>query len=280
MAQSLKGEMGVPVLCSLSGEDIFLDALPDPFRTEAFRLVRDGARNVDGFVSPTRYFASHAATHFGLNPARIHHVPMGIHVDDTGSPRFPSAVEGFSIGYLARICPEKGLMNLCEAFVRLRNEGRACRLKAAGYLGAADRPYFRKVIAYLRSEGVEDEFDYAGEVSRDGKFDFLRALHLFSVPTVYPEAKGLYILEAMACGVSVVQPDHGSFPELIRATGGGIPYPANDSDALAGAIARLMDDPVYRRELGAAGRKAVRESFTDEIMAENTWALYQQFVTA
>ena len=51
---------------------------------------------------------------------------------------------------------------------------------------------------------------------------FLQGLDVLSVPTTYREPKGLYVLEALANGVPVVQPRHGSFPELIEATGGGL----------------------------------------------------------
>ncbi len=115
-----------------------------------------------------------------------------------------------------------------------------------------------------------------GELDRSGKFEFLRRLHLLSVPTVYREAKGLFVLEAMACGVPVVQPRHGSFPEIVEATGGGLLYDPADPGALAEGIGRLMDDPDLRKDLGERGRAAVRSSFSDEVMAQEAWALYSR----
>ncbi|MFW6344786.1 MAG: glycosyltransferase, partial [Halomonas sp.] len=61
-----------------------------------------------------------------------------------------------------------------------------------------------------------------------GKVRFLQQLSVLAVPTRHPEASALYVLEAMACGVPVVQPDHGTFPELIEATGGGLLCEPND----------------------------------------------------
>ena len=264
---------------SLGGEDIFLDALPEPHRREAFGLIRERGRDVDGFVSTTEYFANHAARHFGLPRDRIAVVPLGVHVEDFAEPASPPS-SPFTIGYLARICPARGLAGLCKALVRLLEEGRNCRVRAAGYLGAADRPYLDGVRAYLNRHQAGQAFEYVGEVSRTEKIAFLRSLHVFSVPTVYHEAKGVYIIEALAAGVPVVQPRHGSFPELIEATGGGLLYDPTGLEALATTIARLMDDAALRRRLADQGRQAVRKSFTDVVMADQMWAFFERFAAA
>lgn len=281
VVRSLKAALHVPVLCTLSGEDIFLDELPEPYRRGAFDLIRERGRDVDGFISTTEYFADHASTHFGLPRDRVHVVPLGIHAEDFADPAHPPPAP-FTIGYLARICPAKGLAGLCEALVQLRKGGRDCRVRVAGYLGAGsraggDRPYLEGVRNYLHRHQADEAFEYLGEVSRTEKIAFLRSLHAFSVPTVYHEAKGVYILEALAAGVPVVQPRHGSFPELIEATGGGLLYDPTGPEALATAIARLMDDTVLRRRLADQGRQAVRRSFTDVVMADRTWALFERY---
>jgi len=276
VARSLKEALHVPVLCTLSGEDIFLDELPEPHRREAFGLIRERSRDADGFVATTKYFAGHAATHFALPRDRIHIVPLGVHVEDFAEPVEPPS-SPFTIGYLARICPAKGLAGLCEALVRLRKDGRECRVRAAGYLAAADRPYLNGIRDYLDQHRVGQAFEYLGEVSRTEKIAFLRSLHVFSVPTVYHEAKGVYIIESLAAGAPVVQPRHGSFPELVEATGGGLLYDPTGPEALAAAIARLMDDSALRRRLADQGRQAVRKSFTDVVMADQTWALFEQY---
>ncbi|MEK7755881.1 MAG: glycosyltransferase, partial [Planctomycetota bacterium] len=276
VARSLKAALHVPVLCTLSGEDIFLDELPEPYRQEAFDLIRERSRDANGFVATTEYFADHAAAHFALPRDRVHVVPLGVHVEDFAEPAEPPS-SPFTIGYLARICPAKGLAGLCEALVRLRKDGRDCRVRAAGYLGAEDRPYLNGIRDYLDQHHAGHAFEYLGEVSRTEKIDFLRSLHLFSVPTVYHEAKGVYIIESLAAGVPVVQPRHGSFPELVEATGGGLLYDPTGPEALATTIARLMDDAALRRRLADQGRQAVQKCFTDVVMADQTWALFESY---
>ncbi len=276
VAGRLKAALGVPVLCGLTGEDIFLDELPDPYRAEAFELIRKRAGDVDGFVALTQYYARHAAQHFGLPAARVHQITMGIRTEDFAEVATPPD-EPFTIGYLARICPEKGLAGLCDALVELRRAGRSCRLRVAGYLGKADQAYFDRITKQIEQAGLDGVCEYVGEVTRAEKLEFLQSLHVLSVPTVYAEAKGFYVLEALAAGVPVVLPNHGAFPELVEATGGGILHGPGNCSALAEALAGLMDDPARRQDLATAGRRAVHESFTAERMADEAWRLFQRF---
>jgi len=274
IAKALKAALNPSIFCSLAGEDIFLDALPDPHRRDAFDLVRAGAADVDAFVAPTRYYAAYAAKHFHLSPQRVHYVPLGVNADEFKAEP-PSPHGPFIIGYLARVCSEKGLEVLCGALRTLRRAGRNCRLRAAGYLGPADRPYLAAIRKGLVRDGLGDAFEYVGTVSRAEKLAFLNSLHALSVPTIYPETKGLYVLEALASGVPVVQPRHGSFTEIIDATGGGLLYDPKDGTALTAALAQLMDDPRLRDRLAVAGPPGVRQNYTESIMAERTWSLYR-----
>src|SRR5262249_13314655 len=136
----------------------------------------------------------------------------------------PRTEPPFTVGYLARVSPEKGLLALAEAYVRLRKMPSAppCRLRAAGWLGPEHPPYLAQVRRPLSAAGRDGEFEYVESPDHAGKARFLQSLDVLSVPTTYPEPKGLYVLEALANGVPVVQPAHGSFPELIEATGGGL----------------------------------------------------------
>ena len=275
-ARALKAALGIPVLCTLAGEDVFLDALDPPFRHQAFELIGNGLEHVDGFIAPTRYYAAHAVNHFGLDPDRVHHVPMGIRIDDFQPAAAPSP-RPFTIGFLAAVCPEKGLAELCEAFILLKNGYPHCRLRIAGYCGSRARRYWAGIQRRLRRHGLEDAVDFLGEIDRSEKHRFLQSLHVLSVPTVHPEPKGFYVLEAMASRVPVIQPRHGAFPELIEATHGGRLYDPTGPRALADALAELIDDEPLRRQLANNGRTAVAETYSDDIMADQTWRIYEQY---
>jgi len=280
LAREIKRRLGVGVVCTLTGEDIFIDKLPAAQRTRVLELIRTRQRDVDAFIAVTRYYGDYAAREFAIDPARIHHVPLGVHTDDLGSvgPRPTPAT--FSIGYLARICPEKGLHLLVDAFGRLRAERRDVRLIIGGYLGRPERSYLDKLRTQWRRDGLEDRIDYRGEVDRTGKADLLRACTVLSVPTTYREAKGLSVLEAMAQGVPVVQPAHGSFLELVGDTGGGVLCRPLDSTDLAAKLAGLMDAPGEVERLGRAGHEAVRSRYSDTIMAQSAWRVVEQCARA
>jgi glycosyltransferase involved in cell wall biosynthesis len=93
---------------------------------------------------------------------------------------------------------------------------------------------------------------------------------VFSVPAPYREPKGISILEALASGVPVIQPEHGAYPEWVKATGGGLLHRPNDCIDLADKLAALLRDAKLRRQLGDQGRQAIFEKFSSESMASST----------
>lgn len=286
-ARRLRAALGVPVVCELTGEDVFVDQLPDPFRDEVCEEIRRRAGDAEGYLALTRYYADHAARRFGLPRERITYVPMGIRAKEfaapSESPTDEPAERGapLTIGYLARVCPEKGVDELCEAYLEFRRLRQNCRLKIAGYLGAADRAFFAAALAKLRAAGCTAEAaEYVGEVSLADKAAFLRSLDIFCAPTRYPEAKGFYVLEALAAGVPVVLPRHGSFPEIAETTGGALLYQPGDRVELVQALIALSDEPERRRALAAAGQAAVRAAHEAEFTADAAWSFYKRLVEA
>jgi glycosyltransferase involved in cell wall biosynthesis len=185
-----------------------------------------------------------------------------------------------TIGFLARICREKGLHQLVEAFGLLVADESLppLRLVAAGYLSAAERPYLEGIRQTAIDHGLADRFDYVGELDRAEKIAFLQSLDVMSVPTVYRESKGLPVLEALANGVPVVLPRHGAFPEMIEATGGGLLCEPDDPRSLAAALRRLISDDALCARCGQNGYDAVREQFTADLMARRTLALYNRLL--
>ena len=277
LVRRLKEELQVPVAVAVQGEDLFIDQLHEPFHSAVVAEMRRRAAEADLFVSPSRYYAEHMAEMLAVPMDRMRVVPLGIRLEghDTPPDRRSDAT---TIGYLARICPEKGLHLLVDAFVELavRPEYSGLRLRIAGYLGPRDRPFFEECLAKIDKAGLTDRVDPVGEVDLAGKMAFLSSLDILSVPTVYHEPKGLYVLEAMASGVPVVQPAHGSFPEMIEATGGGLLVEPGSTRALVDGLRRLLDEPALRERHGIAARRAVRERFNDDAMAATMMAVYRE----
>jgi glycosyltransferase involved in cell wall biosynthesis len=279
LASGLKRAVGVPVVAGLQGEDLFVESLPEPYRSEAVGLLRERAADIAAFVSTNRYYADHAAEWLGLDRSRLAVVPNGIASEDfaAGEPR-AAGTGPLAIGYFARIAPEKGLELLADAYAFLAQTGEfpGLRLRVAGYLPPAEHRYAARVRAFLAARGLGDRVEILGTVDRAAKVAFLRGIDVFAVPAVHPEPKGISVLEALASGVPVVQPAHGSYPEIIEATGGGLLHAPRDPQDLAAKLATLLRDPDLRRLLGDAGRAAVRERFTAEKMAEGHLAVYER----
>lgn len=333
MAAPIRRALDVPVVCSLTGGDVFLDEMRDADRERIKSLVRERANDVGCFIATSAFYADYMAEYYGLERSRICVVPIGIDIagfapaasrvaapsraagmespeiatspshtrnlsltqdwhfsnpesslapahlpDATGNGEYPDH-EAPTIGYLARICPQKGLHILAEAFIRLRRTlGVTCRLRAAGYLAGRFQPYLTEIRGRLSAAGCGRAFEYLGELDRPGKQAFLRSLTVFSVPTTFLEPKGIYALEAMAAGVPIVQPSHGVFPELLVSTGGGLLVPPGDVDALAQALKSLLQCRERRSELGARGQAAIHADRTAATMAARTLEVYEQML--
>jgi glycosyltransferase involved in cell wall biosynthesis len=282
MAAPIRRALQVPVLCALSGEDVFLEKLVPPYYEQARQLLRDQAGDVDAFTALNEYFADYMSEYMDVERSRIQVIPHGLDLNGHGLRRPRAAGEPFTIGYFAHLCPEKGLHLLIEAFRLLceRRDLPPIRLRAAGYLGAGDKPYLAEIEKQLAAWGLADRFQYLGEPDRRRKIEILQSFDVMSVPAVYRESKGLSILEALANGVPVVQPSHGSYPEMIRDTGGGLLCePENPAD-LAEKLAHYLQRPELIEEHGRRAHAAMRERFTDRRMAENTIALYRRLIEA
>lgn len=278
---TIRRRLAVPVVSGLTGEDLFLEELPAEYRSSVQAEMARSARRVDGFTATSQYYKEVMQEFLGVDEERIHVVRLGIKLEEF-EPRSPG--EGgdgsTTIGYLARICPEKGLHVLVEAFRRLRQRpgGERLRLALAGYLGARDRLYYEEQKRVLQESGLADAVEFVGEVDRRQKLDFLRRIDLLSVPTTYREPKGLFVLEAWAAGVPVVQPRHGAFPEMIETYGGGLLCRPDSSEDLADALQSLIDDGRQRRSLGDQGRAAVEKHLNDQVMAARTAAVYSEIL--
>ena len=279
LAAPIRRALGRPVVVTLQGEDLFLEGLPEPYRSEALALIRRQLDDVDMFVSVSAYYTDFMAEYLGIPRSRIRTVPLGVTQTDLApSPR--ARDDRFTVGYFARVAPEKGLHNLAEAYriLRLERGLPRARLEAAGYMGTEHHAYLDKVTRDLADAGLAAEFRYHGTLDREAKVRFLHSVDVLSVPSGYHEPKGLYLLEAMACGVPVVQPAHGAFPELLGATGGGILAASEDPRHVADALEALWRDPDRAAALGRAGAAGVRERFTIGRMADRMLEVYEEVV--
>lgn len=293
LAARLKQTLGAPVICTLQGEDFFLDSLPESHREKAWSVLRERAADINGFIAVSRYYADVMSQRLSLPAEKVRVVYNGI--DVAGYEPLPLVARASlpanasagtearptpTVGFLARMAPEKGLHTLIDAFEAVHAKIPDVRLRIAGSKTPGDEPFVKKMTEKLKSAGLLPQVEFLPNLSRQKKIEFLQSLDVLSVPAEYGESFGLYVLEALACGVPVVQPRHAAFPELLEATGGGILYAPGRVDELAEGIYSLLKDPRRRAALGAAGRASVLARFTQEQMARDVIGVVQAFAGA
>jgi glycosyltransferase involved in cell wall biosynthesis len=281
-ARTLREQLNAPVVAELTGEDIFLDAMAEPHKTQARDIIRTKAADVDRFVATSHYYADQMANYLAVPRDRIDVVYPGIPAEylaeSVGSRQW--AVGSKTVAYLARVCPEKGLDQLVDGALLLQQRpGFAdVKLRAAGYLGKANQQWYADLERRITASPLAKNYTHLGEVDLAGKLGLMDAADVFAVPTRYAESKGIYVIEALARGTPVVLPSHGAFPELIAATGGGVTHAPGDASALADALEALLNDPARRKSMGEAGHAVVREKFLDRHMAQGMLEIFHRLI--
>lgn len=278
----IKRRLNCPVVVILQGDDIFFDELSEPFKSDALALLRKLATQIDLFLVHSQEYGQRMQSRLGFSNAAWKIAPLaidptdflGLNLGERPADRPPT------IGYLARLAPEKGLHTLVESFIELRKLSgmSGARLAIAGWLGKQHEGYWDRLKRQLREAGLESSVHYHGSVDRAGKVEFLRSIDVLSVPTSYAEPKGLFVLEALAAGVPVVQPAHGAFPEMLQTLGGGVLFEPHDVHSLAHKLHVVLSSLSSARELGAKGREAMLRLGTTIYAAERVSGWLQELV--
>jgi len=278
LAHSLGRKLKAPVICMLQGEDSFLDALPSAQREVAWEILREAARAIERFVAPSRYFADLMTRRMQLAPEKLRVVPNGISLDGFPPEPVPRSHRPPVVGYFARMCADKGLDILVDAFIALRRRGRVgeALLRIGGSCGPGDEPLVRELMNRLSRAGWAGSVEWIKNPDRATKLDFLRSLSVFSVPSRYGEAFGLYVVEALAAGVPVVLPRTAAFPELLEHTGGGVLCEPENPLSLAEGIEGLLLHEDRRRALTAAGHAAAHRDYGVGSMAANMLTVFRE----
>ena len=280
LAKPIKEALNRPICCTLQGEDLFLEGLQEPYRSEAKDLIRANVKYVDAFIAVSDYYAEFMPGYLGIPREKIRVVPLGINLQGY-EMREREPEQPFTVGFFARIAPEKGLHVLAEAYRILRKGGHMpnARLEVAGYMAPEHKGYLSGIEREMKQAGLAGEFHYRGVLDRQQKIAFLRKLDVLSVPATYDEPKGMFLLEAMACGVPLVQPRRGAFTEILEKTGGGLLVEPDDSQNLAEGILRLFNDPALAEKLGQNGFQKVREYYSVARMADRALEVYEDLVS-
>lgn len=275
---SLREQFDGRIACLLQGDDIFLDALPDKWRQSAVDLVRENCRHFDRLLTHSQWYAEHLGESIGLPAEQFEQIPLSLNCElpesvttdrDDSSPH--------TIGYFARLCPEKGIDRFLQAAQSVAGQDDAMRFCVAGYLPELHQSWFQTRLHRAQQAIGAERVQWLGSpLSRDAKLQMLQSLDVLCVPSVYREPKGLFLLEAALVGVPALVPHHGAFPERIAGLGHGWTYPA-DSDA---ALEEAMLDSADRIQPELAGQlqRAVRDQHATDVTGPAISQILQRLV--
>jgi glycosyltransferase involved in cell wall biosynthesis len=267
--------LNVPIVCSLQDEEPWVEAMGMPYSRACWDAIAGHTPRVSRFIATSGWYADRMASRIGIARGKIDVLFPGVEIDESEEPQV--SFDPPTIGFLSRINEAQGFNLLVDAFIELKQEPalESLRLRASGGCTPADKPFLRSVMRRLRKYGFHDSVEIVPRFDKPERRQFLRSISVLSTPTPHGEAFGVQLLEAMACGVPVVQPRAGAYPEIIEATGGGLLYDPDTPGALAEALRSLLLDPRRARALGRAGRGAVIERYNMKRTADAMIGLYQ-----
>ncbi|MDZ7604188.1 MAG: glycosyltransferase family 4 protein [Cyclobacteriaceae bacterium] len=277
LARKLKNELGVKIVCSLQDEDVWVNAMDEPFRTLTWELMKERAKDVDAFFSVSEYFAGKMKKWLDIPDQKLITNHISIDPDDY---RFTDIdKKPLNIGYISRLCESNGLGVLVDAFIILKKNPAWEKVNlviTGGYTGA-DEAFIKSMKKKITKAGLQDAVEFHVDFEA-GRHDFFRKVVLVSVPVLEGEAFGLYLLESMASGVPVVQPALGAFPEIIQKSGGGVVYKSNTPALLAEAWANVLADKAALKRLSVAARSGVESHFNIHKKSSELVKLYSSIV--
>lgn len=225
------------------------------------RMLGRFARRLNGRIA-----VSAAARHFADRyfPGDYKVIPNGVDL-----ARFKNAQpvtrykDGtLNIFFIGRFEPRKGVMYALKAYRQLRRRGYNCRLLLAG-AGPQEREV-RRYIATRRLTGVE----LLGRISDADKIRYFATADVYLSPATGQESMGVVLLEALASGTPIVCSDIHGYRSVVRRGEQGLLVPPRDVDALADAIAQLLDDPQMRERMSESARQRAVQFGWDNITAK------------
>jgi glycosyltransferase involved in cell wall biosynthesis len=278
LASQLKKRLDIKIICSLQNEDDWIDEMVEPYRSKAWEMIAAESVHVDAFVSPSQYYKDLFIRKTGIKGENIYIVPSGI--DSAEDNTIPGIIRPLSIGYYCRINYQNGFDKLVDAFIIIKSQKifQDLTLHVSGGYTDDDKPFIKNQIKKINGFGFKKSVRIYQEFYGDSKEEFFRNIDIMSVPVRKYDAYGLYVLEANAAGVPVVQPSTGAFPEILKKTGGGLLYSPDNAEELVSGLIKLLNDNTLRKSLGETGKIKVKEELSLENMSEGLSKVYKSIL--
>lgn len=275
LAHMLRERLGVPVICSLQDEDVWVDPMRPEFSAKVWDLMREKSSDIDMFVSVSHYYTEFMKEKLGLPEEKIQTLHLGVdpadyqYINSVGKPR--------NIGFLSRMCRENGLDILVDAFILLKKQPgfEDVRLLLTGGQTADDKAFLKEQRQKIDRFGLRAHVEFIPDFDPSARDAFFERIMLLSVPVRKGEAFGIYLTEAMAAGIPIVQPDLGAFPEIIEKSGGGMVYRENTPEELAKTLQELLSNQGNLNQLSRNARQSVEKTFNVHELTREMASIYQ-----
>ena len=276
MAQQIRDEVKVPVVCSLQDEDVWVDVMEPSWREKIWDLMSEKSLDVDAFIAVSSFFAGVMKDKMNIPSNKMNVVHIGVNPENYTFTQ--PADSPHTIGYLSRICEENGFEILADAFILLKSEPRFknLKLKVTGGMTGDDQSFLQRQLKKLEQHNILQDMEIQPDFNPVALNGFFETVSVLSVPVLKGEAFGLYQIEALASGVPLVQPELGAFPEIIQATGGGVIYHPNTPDALAAALSKVLSDHSALDQMSRLGRKSVEDDFDCRKLTRKMVEVYEK----
>jgi glycosyltransferase involved in cell wall biosynthesis len=273
LAYHIRKLTDIPVICSLQNEDDWINEMEEPYRSEAWRLIGKSSEVIERYVSSSAYYRDFIAERTGIDRAKIEVIHPVAEPEFRVPQRRPG--EKPAIGFFSRLSVANGLDKTINAFIYLKKKHPDLQLHLSGGYTASDRTFVKEQIARVRAAGFEAGLHLHNHFTGKEKEEFFRSIDLLSVPVRKADAWGQYLIESISCGVPVVQPATGAFPEIVSLTGGGVIYNDDTTEGQAFAITRLLNDNYERVQLREAGLNSLHGDLSPAKMKERIREVYQ-----
>ncbi|MDR0972579.1 MAG: glycosyltransferase family 4 protein [Prevotellaceae bacterium] len=271
IAKVLKHELPeMSIVCSLQDEEIWIDSLRESHATLAWQGIANNTAYIDRFVTTSRFYQKIAQERVP-QMLDIDVVYPGIDVGKYASEVYP---EHPTIGFFYRMNHANGLDILAEAFVSLKKKGSIphLKLKIGGGCTGIDKRFLKRVKKCLSPFQADVEINDRYDL--DEHANFYASISVIAVPIRFDESVGLYLCESFAAGRPAVEPDTGSFSEIVGHA--GLLYQPNDSTSLAIALERLLTDAEVYTRLKDEALSLSQTRYNRHVTAEQLETIYRK----
>ena len=276
LAKRVKERLNVPVVCSLQDEDVWIDAMDDDFREKVWNLIRKRSNDIDMFVAVSKYYGDRMQKVLNIPDDKLSTIHLGIDFDYYRV--IPPENKPRRIGYISRLNHENGCDIVIDAFIKLSGDIDFDDVElwlTGGYTGD-DLQFLKEQKRKIKHAGLDHRITIFDEYEGEARMKFFDGVSLITVPVRNGEAFGIYLLEAMACGIPVVQPNLGAFPEILNISSGGTIYDSSNIVNLVIEWKDLLQNSNRLKVMSANAQSAVIKHFSIAAKAHELISVYKK----